>query len=273
MQKGAFIVSLVFILVSLLHIEEIDALTKTAKEEERVRSQAAEYEAELLKLQNEARRRRKQRERERTGSITARNMVEASADETCDWRIQPLTYIKGGVCGAHYKVLGLDRKKGTRPDKVEIKKAYRKKSLEVHPDKNPSTEATAAFKVVQDAYECLSDDKKRNEYDNMLVVEEERIIMQRNIVKDLIIEKAIEGLYNVNYYATIAAKYVYQSAMTIWEAFGEVEVTILDAPRPVGQYLLFVVLLFKGQIFLKIFGISYFILRVNHELAKSGFFE
>jgi hypothetical protein len=97
--------------------------------------------------------------------------------------------------------------------------------------------------------------------------------MQRNIVKDLIIEKAIEGLYNVNYYATIAAKYVYQSAMTIWEAFGEVEVTILDAPRPVGQYLLFVVLLFKGQIFLKIFGISYFILRVNHELAKSGFFE
>lgn len=273
MRKGAFIVSLLFIFVSLLCVEKIEAATKTDNDDEKGRSRQVDNEAERLKLQNDARRRRKQRERERIGGITARNMVEASTDEACDWRIQPLTYMKGGVCGAHYKVLGLDRKKSTRPDKLEIKKAYRKKSLEVHPDKNPSTEATAAFKVVQDAYECLSDDKKRNEYESMLVVEEERIIMQRNIVKELIIEKAIESLYNVNYYATIIAKHVYQTAMTVWEVFGEVEVTILDAPRPVGQYLLFTILLFKGQIFLKIVGTSYFILRVNHELAKSGYFE
>lgn len=233
----------------------------------------AENDAERLRQQNEARRRRKQRERERLGGVSARNMMEAGADENCDWRVQPLTYMKGGVCGAHYKVLGLDRKKGSLPDKTEIKKAYRKKSLEVHPDKNPSPEASAAFKVVQDAYECLSDDKKRNEYEIKLVIEEERITMQRNIMKDWILEKTLEALYNINYYATLAAKNVYQSAISVWDIFGEVEMTIFDARRPVGQYLLLFLLVMKGQIFLKIFGTSYCILRINHELAKSGFFE
>lgn len=233
----------------------------------------AENEAERLRQQNEARRRRKQRERERLGSLSARNMMEAGADENCDWRVQPLTYMKGGVCGAHYKVLGLDRKKGALPDKTEIKKAYRKKSLEVHPDKNPSPEASAAFKVVQDAYECLSDDKKRNEYESKLVIEEERITMQRNVIKDMVLERMLETLYNINYYATLAAKNVYQSAISVWDICGEVEMTIFDTRQPVGQYVLLILLAMKGQIFLKIFGTSYCILKINHELAKSGFFE
>jgi DnaJ domain len=199
-------------------------------------------------------------------------MMEASADENCDWRLQPLTYMKGGVCGAHYKVLGLDRKKTAIPDKSEIKKAYRKKSLEVHPDKNPSPEASAAFKVVQDAYECLSDDKKRSEYENKLLGEEERIIMERAIIKDLVIEKAIEILYNINYYATRAAKNVYQSAMSVWDIVGEVEMTFFDTVWPVGQFFLMFGLVMRGRIILKIFGISYTILRINHELVKSGFF-
>jgi molecular chaperone DnaJ len=62
----------------------------------------------------------------------------------------------------YYSILGLSR--GASPE--EIKKAYRKKALESHPDRNPGdAKAEAQFKLISEAYEVLGDENKRRIYD------------------------------------------------------------------------------------------------------------
>ncbi|XP_038640478.1 LOW QUALITY PROTEIN: dnaJ homolog subfamily B member 1-like [Scyliorhinus canicula] len=61
----------------------------------------------------------------------------------------------------YYKILGIN--KGTAEE--DIKKAYRKLALKYHPDKNKSPDAEDKFKEIAEAYDVLSDPKKREIYD------------------------------------------------------------------------------------------------------------
>ncbi|RXM93040.1 DnaJ-like subfamily B member 5 [Acipenser ruthenus] len=61
----------------------------------------------------------------------------------------------------YYRMLGVPS--GSNED--EIKKAYRKMALKFHPDKNKDPNAEDKFKEIAEAYEVLSDPKKRSIYD------------------------------------------------------------------------------------------------------------
>ena len=62
----------------------------------------------------------------------------------------------------YYDILGVQR----NADGQEIKKAYRKIALKFHPDKNPDDKAAEdKFKEAAEAYEILSDQQKRAQYD------------------------------------------------------------------------------------------------------------
>merc|ERR1711971_800199 len=62
----------------------------------------------------------------------------------------------------YYKILGVKRDASEK----EIKKAFRERAKLYHPDKNDSPDAEQKFRELAEAYEILSDSKKRQSYDH-----------------------------------------------------------------------------------------------------------
>ena len=63
----------------------------------------------------------------------------------------------------YYQTIGVAR---TATEK-EIKSAYRRLARQYHPDVNKDSKATERFKLINEAYEVLSDPKKRAKYDQL----------------------------------------------------------------------------------------------------------
>jgi curved DNA-binding protein len=64
----------------------------------------------------------------------------------------------------YYKILGVERNAG----EDDIRKAYRKLAMKYHPDRNPNDkQAEERFKEINEAYQVLSDSKKRAHYDRL----------------------------------------------------------------------------------------------------------
>ncbi|NXA44987.1 DNJB9 protein, partial [Nothocercus julius] len=62
---------------------------------------------------------------------------------------------------SYYDILGVPKNASDR----QIKKAFHKLAMKYHPDKNKSPGAEAKFREIAEAYETLSDENKRREYD------------------------------------------------------------------------------------------------------------
>jgi len=70
----------------------------------------------------------------------------------------------------HYQTLGIE----PTASSSEIRSAYRKLVLELHPDRNPSKQASERFLKVTEAYETLGDSDRRRNYDAILEMDARR---------------------------------------------------------------------------------------------------
>jgi hypothetical protein len=61
----------------------------------------------------------------------------------------------------YYEVLGITKD----ASQIEIKKAYRSKAMELHPDRNQGKDTTEEFQNLKEAYDVLSDERLRQQYD------------------------------------------------------------------------------------------------------------
>lgn len=94
--------------------------------------------------------------------ITARNMATAQSTlmfAVCILMITELILAKKD----YYDILGVPKDASER----QIKKAFHKLAMKYHPDKNNSPDAETKFREIAEAYETLSDEKRRQEYDQL----------------------------------------------------------------------------------------------------------
>jgi hypothetical protein len=144
-------------------------------------------------------------ERNKKGHDLALSTIRKSLTEECDWKVNPIAYLSGRVCGKHYKVLGFPPKDERKVDPKELKFRFRQKSLELHPDKNPSPKANDAFNIIRDAYECLSDASCKSNYDDMLAQSEQFITTRRKNLASHIKLQALRLTSKLHYYVSYAA--------------------------------------------------------------------
>lgn len=146
-------------------------------------------------------------ERVKNGKKAALAALKAMSTEECDWKVNPLSLLRGEPCGKYYKILGLTRQSA---EPSIIKKKYREKSKLLHPDKNPSQEANEAFTSLTEGYSCLLDESCKHEYDNILEQMEEIVTIKRLQKVQYASSRLKDFLIKAHYYVTYGAAAVDQ---------------------------------------------------------------
>nr|GLL27257.1 chaperone protein dnaJ 49-like [Ipomoea trifida]GMC95686.1 chaperone protein DnaJ 49-like [Ipomoea batatas] len=102
----------------------------------------------------------------------------------------------------YYEILGLEKSCSVE----DVRKAYRKLSLKVHPDKNKAPGSEEAFKMVSKAFQCLSDEENRKRYD---VVGDEAPVYERRPTR----RHAGGGMQGFNgfYYEDVDAEEIFRN--------------------------------------------------------------
>eukprot|EP00262_Sarcandra_glabra_P005668 TRINITY_DN17428_c0_g1_i1.p1 TRINITY_DN17428_c0_g1~~TRINITY_DN17428_c0_g1_i1.p1 ORF type:complete len:297 (-),score=54.22 TRINITY_DN17428_c0_g1_i1:540-1409(-) len=83
----------------------------------------------------------------------------------------------------HYKILGLPSgEEGAKLSQAEIKKAYKAKARECHPDKRPDDPlAKSAFQKLQSSFDILKNEAARKAFDDLLRLRQDRIRRETHI--------------------------------------------------------------------------------------------
>ncbi|XP_063708620.1 dnaJ homolog subfamily B member 12 [Culicoides brevitarsis] len=98
-------------------------------------------------------------QRKRANSASRSAKAESAEPDYTNDQLEVVKKVK--KCKDYYEVLGV-KKEATDS---EIKKAYKKLALQLHPDKNKAPGAAEAFKAVGNAVAILTDAEKRKQYD------------------------------------------------------------------------------------------------------------
>ncbi|XP_065849828.1 chaperone protein dnaJ 49-like [Euphorbia lathyris] len=101
----------------------------------------------------------KVRQRVRSNGSTSSPAASSSSASYTEEQITIVRQIKKKK--DFYDILGLEKSCSVE----DVRKAYRKLSLKVHPDKNKAPGAEEAFKAVSKAFQCLNNEESRKKYD------------------------------------------------------------------------------------------------------------
>ncbi|KAL5713074.1 hypothetical protein ACHQM5_015184 [Ranunculus cassubicifolius] len=119
------------------------------------------------------------------GSSSSQNLNQSKPSSSAEYRNGERNYTEENVKlirevkrnADYYAILGVDKTCSVE----EIKRAYKKLSLKVHPDKNKAPGSEEAFKKVCKAFKCLSEEESRRQYDQTGLVDEFEYNQQHNV--------------------------------------------------------------------------------------------
>jgi hypothetical protein len=151
----------------------------------------------------------------------------------------------------------------------EIKKAYRARSVLLHPDKNPQGEE--AFKRVGEAYECLIDSSCRTEYDRQLNDLETQLQESRAEKVEAVRDVLVGVLADSYRWLSLAARQYFLASRKVWEIAGDLSVSLppSEQPIPVGRAALTLLLLLRMRILVVLYFLSVGVLRLNYHIISA----